>query len=123
MEVEMKRSTSLCLTLLVLSAVVLTSAPVSAAMVGESSSPAFLCSLNQPTASGLAVKGQVPPVLDLATTLNPPCGACSDFACQGTSLNAFCGYTPNHLDKHCYDFGSICSQDGLIQCRCARNVP
>ena len=120
----MKRSTSLCLTLLVLSAVVLTSAPVSAAMVGESSSPAFLCSLNQSTASGLAVKGRVPPVLDLATTLSPLCGVCSDFVCQGTSVNSFCGYTAvTHLPKYCYDFGHVCSQDGLTQCRCASGVP
>jgi hypothetical protein len=119
----MKRSAGLVLAVLVLMAVVLASAPVNATMVGASSSPSFLCSLSRSTAPGSLVKEGVPPASDLATTLNPPCGACSDFACQGFSVNAFCGYTPGHYPKYCYDFGSTCSQDGLIQCRCAQNVP
>ncbi|MEA2599155.1 MAG: hypothetical protein QOF89_147 [Acidobacteriota bacterium] len=86
---------------------------------GDSSSPSsFLCNLNRSVTSELPKTEAFPPPSVPATTF-PPCGACSDFACQGHSINAVCG----NGQPHCYDFGSICSQDGQIQCRCALRVP
>lgn len=80
----------------------------------------FLCSLNQSVDAGLPQADAFPPSAKPATTF-PPCGACSDFACQGRSINAVCGsFNPPH---HCYDFGSVCQPTGEIQCRCALHIP
>jgi hypothetical protein len=90
---------------------------------GESSSlSSFLCSLSRSVAPGTPQPEAFPPSSVPATTSLPPCGVCSDFVCQGRSLNFVCK-TVQHVIYYCYDFGSTCTQDGEIQCRCAQNVP
>ena len=91
-------------------------ATADSSMVG-SSPAAFLCSLNVSTPAGGAI-GQPAPLLKTA----PPCGACSDFSCQGHSVGAVCPGTMGIL-WHCYDLSGTCSTDGNPKCSCRKNVP
>jgi hypothetical protein len=135
METEMKSKISLIFGVLVLVLSAMEISPAIAAVAptvnalpaaattpflpGESASPSsFLCSLNRSVAPGLPKTEAFPPHSGPATTFLPPCGACSDFACQGRSVNAVCG-----TSLYCYDFGRTCRVDGQILCRCAPYVP
>ncbi len=67
-------------------------APVAAApILASESSSSFLCSLNQ------AVKVELPKTDSLIPPSKPAtslaCGSCSDFVCQGFSINTVCGRT------------------------------
>lgn len=90
---------------------------VAAPLSGASSSTAFLCSLNV----SLPAEGSAGQPAPLFKTTPPPCGICSDFACQTHSVGAECPGSP--VPWHCYDVDRICSQDGNVKCRCLEHVP
>jgi|GEM_PF-7101310 len=129
----MKSKLSLILGVLVLMLVVIGTVPANAAVAPAVDAPpaaaatpvlpaSFLCSLNQSVDAQLPTEGAFPPFAKPATL--PPCGTCSDFVCQGHSLNFACGTDPITLKtKHCYDLGQVCQPTGEIQCRCRVNVP
>lgn len=54
------------------------------------------------------------------------CGACSQDPCKGAERYSSCGYDSNTgFSKRCdYYLGDICSQDGLMNCRCySEDIP
>jgi hypothetical protein len=134
MEATMKPKASLIFGVLVLILTVVgispahaAPAPVVNAPSAEASTPvlpaSFLCSLNQSVDPGLAKTDSLIPAPKPATTLWP-CGACSDFACQGAFINTVCGTNPvTHLPLHCYNLNGSCPEDGQLSCRCRQNIP
>jgi hypothetical protein len=48
------------------------------------------------------------------------CGACSQSPCQGAERYSTCGFNWTTMTTKICDYylGAICSQDGLMNCRC-----
>ena len=116
----MKLKASLLFGVLVLALCAIGISPAyAAAPAGVSAAPSpFLCSLNQSTTPQLPkIEPFLPPPVQ--ETFPPLCGSCSDFVCQGRSVNAPCGGT----SFWCYDFGGTCHTPDQVRCRCSDHVP